>query len=133
MHCSTCFAWQDSCTSSDVKGDNVFYDSSSAWFLGDFGSACLIGDKIRTSTPTFYHGAMGDVALPRYDWFMLLVFLLIEIGEKEKWSLRFINSGQGRVSYDKIMREADLAMSDATYPPDLRSVISDIKDMYQSY
>ena len=42
----------------DVKGDNVFFDNNSGWFIGDFGSACMIGDKIRTSTPTFYHAAM---------------------------------------------------------------------------
>ena len=116
----------------DVKGDNVFFDNSSGWFLGDFGSACVIGDKIRTSTPTFYHAAIDGVAHPKYDWFMLLVLLLIEMGEKDKWSLRFMNSGQGRVSYDKVMREAESAMSDESYPPELQSVISDIKDMYQS-
>ena len=43
-----------------------------------------------------------------------------------------MNSGQGRVSYDKVMREAELAMSDESYQPELQSVISDIKDMYQS-
>jgi hypothetical protein len=75
---------------------------------------------------------MDSVAHPKYDWFMLLVLLLIEIGEKDKWSLRFMNSGQGRVSYDKVMREAERAMSDESYPPELQSVISDIKDMYQS-
>ena len=118
----------------DVKGDSVFYDNSSAWFLGDFGSACKVGDKIRTSTPTFYHGDMDGVAHPRYDWFMLLVLLLIEMGgkNKNKWRLRFVDSGQGRVSYDKVMREAERAMSDESYPPELQSVISDIKDSYQS-
>ena len=116
----------------DVKGDNVFFDNSGAWFLGDFGSACMLGDKIRTSTPTFYHAEMDGVAHPKYDWFMLLVLLLIEMGEKDKWSLRFMNSCQGRVSYDKVMREAERAMSDESCPPELQSVISDIKDMYQS-
>ena len=116
----------------DVKADNVFFDNSGAWFLGDFGSACTIGGRIRSSTYTFYHGALGDVALPRYDWFMLLVLLLIELGEKDKWSQRFMDSGQGRVSYDKVMREAERAMSDESYPPELQSVISDIKDIYLS-
>jgi len=116
----------------DVKGDNVFFDNSGAWFLGDFGSACMLGDKIRTSTPTFYHAAMDGVAHPKYDWFMLLVLLLIEMGKKDKWSLRFMNSGEGRVSYDKVMREAESAISDESCPPELQSVISDIKDMYQA-
>jgi serine/threonine protein kinase len=117
----------------DVKGDNVFFDNSGGWFLGDFGSACMIGGRIRSSTYTFYHGAMDDVAHPRYDWFMLLVLLLIEMGEKDKWSQRFMNSDQGRrVSYDKVMREADRAMIDESYPPELQSVIRDIMDMYQS-
>ena len=63
---------------------------------------------------------------------LLLVLLLIEMGEKDKWSQRFMNSGQGRVSYDKVMCEAERAMTDESYPPELQSVISDIKDMYQS-
>jgi len=126
MHCVAGFVHMD------VKGDNVFFDNSGAWFLGDFGSACMIGGQIRTSTPTFYHGALGGVAHPRYDWFMLLVLLLIEMEEKDKWSQRFINSGQGRVSYDMVMREAERAIREESYPPELKSVISDIKDMYQS-
>ena len=63
---------------------------------------------------------------------MLLVLLLIEMEEKDKWSQRFINSGQGRVSYDMVMREAERAIREESYPPELKSVISDIKDMYQS-
>ena len=53
---------------------------------------CVVGDTIRTSIPTFYHGAMDD----------------------------------------KVMREAERAMSDESYPPELQSVIIDIKDAYQS-
>lgn len=33
---------------------------------------------------------------------------------------------------DKVMREAERAMSDESYPPELQSVIIDIKDAYQS-
>jgi len=79
----------------DVKGDNTLFDNSGAWFLGDFGSACLVGDTIRTSIPTFYHGAMDD----------------------------------------KVMREAERAMSDKSYPPEQQSVIIEgrLRSMREKY
>jgi serine/threonine protein kinase len=115
----------------DVKLDNVFFDNS-GWFLGDFGSSCKIGEPIRTTTATFYHGAMAVGAHPRYDWFMLLVLVLIELGDKDQWSSRFMDTGRGRVSYEKVMSETERILSDATFLPDLRAVVSDIKAMYTS-
>jgi hypothetical protein len=115
----------------DVKLDNVFFDNS-GWFLGDFGSSCKIGEPIRTTTAAFYHGAMDVGAHPRYDWFMLLVLVLIELGDKDQWSSRFMDTGRGRVSYEKVMSETERILSDATFLPDLRAVVSDIKAMYTS-
>ena len=116
----------------DVKGDNVFVDNSGAWFLGDFGSACKIGEPIRTSTPTFYHCDMGGRALAKYDWFMLLVLILVELDDKNKWSERLVVSDERRVSYDMVMFEADKAMSNETIPQELRSTIAEVKDLYLS-
>ena len=115
----------------DVKLDNVFVDNS-GWFLGDFRSSCRIGEPIRTTTATFYHGAMAVGAHPRYDWFMLLVLVLMEMGDKNKWSSRLMDSGRDRVSYDKVMSETERILSDAALLPELRAVVSDIKAMYTS-
>jgi serine/threonine protein kinase len=116
----------------DVKGDNVFVDNSGAWFLGDFGSACRIGEVIRTTTPTFYHCSMGANAIPKYDWFMLLVLLLVELEDKDEWYQRLVVEGQRCVDYDRVMREADRAACDEAIPQDLRDAICEVKDTYLS-
>ena len=116
----------------DVKGDNVFVDFMGAWFLGDFGSACRIGEDIRTTTPTFYHRSMGISAFPKYDWFMLLVLLLVELEDKDEWHQRLIVEGQRCVDYDRVMREADRAAYDEELPQDLRDAICEAKDLYLS-
>ena len=119
----------------DVKGDNVFVDNSGAWFLGDFGSACRMSEVIRTTTPTFYHCSMGTNAIPKYDWFMLLVLLLVELEDKDEWYQRLVVEvveGQRCVDYDRVMREADRAACDEAIPQDLRDAICEVKDMYLS-
>ena len=63
---------------------------------------------------------------------MLLVLVLIELGDKGQWSSRFMDTGRGRVSYEKVMSETERILSDATFLPDLRAVVSDIKAMYTS-
>jgi len=63
----------------DVKADNVFIDSGGNWVLGDFGSCKHINDQITSTTSMFYHRKLGkEPALPKYDYYMLLVMLLIE-------------------------------------------------------
>ena len=118
----------------DVKGDNVFVDFNGAWFLGDFGSACGIGEPIRTSTPIYYHCGMGPVALPKYDWFMLLVLLMVELEEKDKnrWVQRLVAKGESRVCYDLVMQEADKAIGQEALPKQLRDAVAEVKDLYLS-
>ena len=63
----------------DVKGDNILLDQKGNWLLGDFGSCRFIGDLILSTTEIFYHSKLlRTPALPKYDYFMLLVVLLIE-------------------------------------------------------
>ena len=120
----------------DVKADNVFFDDNSFWFLGDFGSACNMnnGDTlIRSTTEVFYHSEiLGQPALPKYDWFMLLVMLLIELENKEGWGPRFMEVGHNRVSCDLVMEETQRVINDETCPQDLRAVISEIENAYSS-
>ena len=119
----------------DVKSDNVFYDTSGRWFLGDFGSACNLnsGAVVFSTTEVFYHGKiLGQQAYPKYDWFMLLVMILIELENKDDWALKFIEEKHLKVSYDRVMAEAQRVIDNQTYPQDLRACISEIVSAYSS-
>jgi hypothetical protein len=72
----------------DVKGSNILIDQAGDWYLGDFGSARDINDVVITTTPSFYPTDLcGLPALPKYDWFMLLVTILIELmPKKHEWA-----------------------------------------------
>ena len=75
----------------DVKADNIFVNLSGAWFLGDFGSACKVNNKIQSSTEVFYYERIiGQPAETKYDWFMLLVTLLRELGDRQQWMKTFV-------------------------------------------
>jgi len=72
----------------DVKGSNIFIDQGGDWYLGDFGSTCDSGEAVITTTPSFYpNNLCGLPAHPKYDWFMLLVTILIELmPKKHEWA-----------------------------------------------
>jgi serine/threonine protein kinase len=98
----------------DVKADNIFMDAAGNLFLGDFGSACKENQVITSTTAAFYHrDIIGEPARPQYDWYMLLVTLLIEFGGKEGWSDRLIRNdlNHQQVSHELVMREADRYLS----------------------
>ena len=116
----------------DVKGDNVFFDVNGVWFLGDFGSACKFDSPIRSSTEGFYHSPiLRNPARPKYDWFMLLVMLLIELGNKEEWAKAFIEKGN-HVSEARIIAEAQRIIADTTHGQDLKDIVKEIMDAYAS-
>jgi hypothetical protein len=116
----------------DVKGDNVFFDVNGVWFLGDFGSACKFDSPIRSSTEGFYHSPiLRNPARPKYDWFMLLVMLLIELGNKEEWAKAFIEKGN-HVSEARIIVEAQRIIADTTHGQDLKDIIEEIMNAYAS-
>ena len=116
----------------DVKGDNVFFDGNGVWFLGDFGSACMFDSAISSSTECFYHSSiLHKPARPKYDWFMLLVMLLIELGNKDKWAKTFIEQGN-HVSEARVMEEAQRIIADTTHGQDLKAVVQEIMDAYAS-
>ena len=101
----------------DVKADNIFMDSDGRFFLGDFGSACKKGDDITSTTAAFYHSKIiGTKALPQYDWYMLLVTLLIELGGKVGWSKRLIRHdlGHEQVSDQLVMKEVERYLSSSS-------------------
>eukprot|EP01035_Chromulina_nebulosa_P055479 gene55479-76010_t len=59
----------------DVKSDNAFIDIDGNWILGDFGK---LGK---------------EPALPKYDYYMLFVMLLIEtLEDKHSFRVKFIKN-----------------------------------------
>lgn len=64
----------------DVKGDNIFVGADGEWVLGDFGSCKRVGEEIISTTAMFHHTMLtGKKAVVGFDFFMLLVTLLIEL------------------------------------------------------
>ena len=114
----------------DVKGDNIFTDVDGNWFLGDFGSACPLGTNVRTTTEVFYPSLIvGMEALPKYDWFMLLVTLLIELDDKVGWALKLIAPGQHQVDSDLVMGEGRRVAGNESYLPKVQTLIAEIAAM----
>ena len=93
----------------DVKATNIFVDSNRDWFLGDFGSCKPIGHRITSSTFQFYFEGMAfKSAHPKYDWFMFLVFILIETMEDRRQYVQhlMISSTPTHVDFGKVMAYA---------------------------
>jgi len=118
----------------DVKGDNVFFDVNGVWFLGDFGSAREIDSPIRSTTACFYHTPiLCQPARPKYDWFMLLVMLLIELGDnKDDWAKVFVEGDTRHVSEALVLAEAQRVLADTTRGRDLKAVVEEITGAYTS-
>ena len=118
----------------DVKGDNVFFDAHGAWYLGDFGSACVVDSPIRSTTESFYHcSVVGRPARPQYDWFMLLVMLIIELGDnKDKWTVTFVDEGGRHVSEARVLDEAQRIIADSRVGSDLKEVLEEIIRAYSA-
>jgi hypothetical protein len=63
----------------DLKGENVFCTVEGSWFIGDFGSMRPVGQPVLSTTTDYYtEDIIHKPAAFKYDWFMLLVLLVIE-------------------------------------------------------
>lgn len=60
----------------DVKPSNIFIDMNGDWFLGDYGSCVLLGNRIISATPEFCYTNFSGESKKEYDWFMLLATLM---------------------------------------------------------
>jgi serine/threonine protein kinase len=69
----------------DVKAMNVFVDHENNCYLGDFGSCKPTGELVTScSTQYCWENPMSKPAHPKYDYFMLLLMLLIECLEDRR-------------------------------------------------
>jgi hypothetical protein len=92
----------------DIKGDNIFIDSDGNWVIADFGSCKLIGKPVGSTTKIFYYESLfGKPARPEFDYFMLLVVLLIEtLPDKHKFSETFHDRDSIHISKEKVRKFA---------------------------
>jgi serine/threonine protein kinase len=96
----------------DIKGDNIFCDMGGMWYLGDFGSSCLLPtaenkETVISTTMLFYSSDVrGKEPSVRCDFYMLLVALVIEcLPDKHKWS-GHLSSPTSQFIDDKKLRSA---------------------------
>jgi len=112
----------------DVKGSNILIDQAGDWYLGDFGSARDVNEAVLTTTPSFYPVSLcGLPAHPKYDWFMLLVTILIELmPKKHEWAKELCDSGRNVVTFARVEQSLVNAMSSGDVSDSLKSTLSDI-------
>lgn len=100
----------------DIKGDNIFVASDGSWVLGDFGSTVKVGDKgwllhflfhtnfiiVKSYTEMFYPEKIKNTdACVQYDWYMLVVCILIEV-KKTNWKDALMDASTHCVSRSKV-------------------------------
>ena len=112
----------------DVKGSNIFIDQAGDWYLGDFGSTRNIGENVLTTTPSFYPTSLSGLpALPKYDWFMLLVAILIEVmPRKQDWAAALCEPGLNVVTLPRVASALASAMSSTDVVDQLKHILLDI-------
>jgi len=78
----------------DIKADNIFIDTQGHWAIGDFGSCKHVNDLITSSSDMFYFRKFStEKALFEYDYYMLLVMILIEtLDNKHSFKERFFKN-----------------------------------------
>ena len=112
----------------DVKGSNILIDQAGDWYLGDFGSTRAAGEAVFTTTPSFYPTSLSGLpALPKYDWFMLLVTILIELmPRKQDWAAVLCEPGLHVVTLPRVASTLANAMSSTDVIDKLKYILCDI-------
>lgn len=115
----------------DVKGDNIFVNSDGLWFLGDFGSCVKIGQPITSTTPScYYKKLIGLPAEPKYDYYMLLVAILIELLEiKGDYNTLFYTGGVQHINNEKIHEQVRYHISNDGIVAEFMKELIELADM----
>jgi len=110
----------------DVKAMNVFVDHANNCYLGDFGSCKPIGETITSCSINFcWKDVMGLPAHPVYDYFMLLLMLLIECLEDRRSYLdRFYDTESKFASKAKVFNATQELIKDS--PPLLSALLTEL-------
>ena len=112
----------------DVKGDNIFVGGDGEWVLGDFGSCKRVGEEIISTTAMFHHTMLtGKKAVVGFDFFMLLMTLLIELLPDKDTFIDALCAPQKRVVRAS-QQKVNEAVAHAKFQfPSLRELIEDIE------
>ena len=112
----------------DVKAMNIFVDHTTRCFLGDFGSCVRIGDPITSCSTTFcWKDVLRSPAHPKYDYFMLLVMILIECMEDRRDYVRALYvEGSRFVDVEKVLTVARARIDHHSIPAELAILITEV-------
>ena len=105
----------------DVKAANIFVDHDNHWFLGDFGSCKPLGEPITSCSIAFcWEDVRGQVAHPKYDFFMFLLMVLIEcLEDRRTYTTMFYEENAFHVSISKVLEAAHSRISPSSATPAL--------------
>ena len=94
-------------------------DASGQWALTDFGSCKAIGEPISSTTEMYYYKPLQQyfltapiLAHPKYDYYMLLVTLLLEGMPKKNDFKALVPAGAERVSDALVVRAMEAHRGD---------------------
>jgi hypothetical protein len=112
----------------DVKAMHVFVDHEAHCFLGDFGSCKPIDEPITSCSITFcWEDVRGQRAHPKYDFFMLLVMILIEcLEDRRSYRTTFYEKDATFVSLLKVVAEAQFRIELVTTPSSLKGLLVEL-------
>jgi len=112
----------------DVKSMNIFVDHANNCFLGDFGSCKPIGALITSCSIAFcWKDVRNETAHPMYDYFMLLVMILIEcLEDRRTYHAEFYEEGSNFVSVSKILAAAHAIFELESTPESLRNLLAEL-------
>jgi len=112
----------------DVKGSNILIDQAGEWYLGDFGSTRDIGELVITTTPSFYPiDLCNKPAQPKYDWFMLLVTILIEMmPKKHEWATELCEAERNIVTFSRVGKALGKATDSADVDEPLKGMLAEL-------
>jgi serine/threonine protein kinase len=112
----------------DVKAMNIFVDHANHCFLGDFGSCKPIGNPITSCSIAFcWEDVRGQTAHPKYDYFMLLVMVLIEcLEDRRTYNTTFYDVGAQFVSVSKVVAAAQSRIELESTPGSLAGLLAEV-------
>ena len=112
----------------DVKAMNIFVDHSTRCFLGDFGSCKPCGSPITSCSTAFcWKDVLGELAHPKFDYFMFLLMILIEcLEDRRTYTSEFYDIGSRHASMAKVVQAANDRIELDSSPPGLVALLREV-------
>ena len=119
----------------DVKAMNIFVDHSNRCFLGDFGSCKPTGSPITSCSTAFcWKDVLGELAHPKFDYFMFLLMVLIEcLEDRRTYTSDFYDKGSRHASATKVIRAAKGRIDLDSSPPALVALLREVVEKLEQF